>query len=235
MADDRIVPDNLAHGLHYPNESKDYRTARNALLRAEMELRRQTESVAAQRRALPLGGKVQDYVFESEDGPVKLSELFKDGKDSLFTYAWMFGPERRESCASCAAFLDGLEGAVPPVSQHINFAVIARSPIERMVAFKKARGWRNLPMLSSGGTSFNADYFALLPNGYENPMTNVFERKNGQVYHFWGSELFYAQPEEGQHPRHNGTLDVLWNILDLTPHGRGTEWTPELRYGSSRR
>ena len=51
--------------LHYPNESVDYRAARNALLDAEIALRREIERVAAMRRALPPGGAVPtDYVFE---------------------------------------------------------------------------------------------------------------------------------------------------------------------------
>jgi predicted dithiol-disulfide oxidoreductase (DUF899 family) len=51
--------------LSFPNESAEYRTARNALLDAEIALRRQLEAVAAQRRSLPPGGEVpEDYVFE---------------------------------------------------------------------------------------------------------------------------------------------------------------------------
>ena len=42
----------------FPNESSEYRRARNALLAEEIELRRHIERVAAQRRALPPGGAV---------------------------------------------------------------------------------------------------------------------------------------------------------------------------------
>jgi predicted dithiol-disulfide oxidoreductase (DUF899 family) len=231
MPNDAHGPVDLTHGLRYPNETPEYRAARDALLREEIEQRRHMERVAAQRRALPLGGKVKDYQFDSEDGPVRLSQVFARGKDTLVTYNWMFGPERKESCPSCAAYLDGLDGAIPHVTQRINFAVIARSPVERMLEFKKARGWRHLPMLSSGGNTFNADYFALAPDGVENPMTNVFQLVDGVVRHRWASEMFYAPWDPGQHPRHNGTLDVLWNMFDLTPHGRGTDWGPKLRYG----
>ena len=44
--------------LSYPNESKEYRAARNALLDEEIALRAQIEAVAAKRRALPPGGEV---------------------------------------------------------------------------------------------------------------------------------------------------------------------------------
>jgi len=82
------------HDQRFPNENKEYRSARNELLEAERELRRQVERVAAQRRALPLGGKIkEDYVFDEEvDGrakPVKVSELFGQHA-SLIAYNYMF-------------------------------------------------------------------------------------------------------------------------------------------------
>src|SRR3984893_4660205 len=87
------------HEVRFPGESERYRHAREALLEAEIGLRRQIEAVAAQRRKLPLGGVVpRDYVFEGWDAaanaarPVRLSELFEDGKDSLFLYSFMFIP-----------------------------------------------------------------------------------------------------------------------------------------------
>src|SRR5882762_508971 len=64
---------------HFPNESSEYRQARNALLVEEIELRRHIERVAALRRALPLGGAMpEDYTLESEKGAVRLSDLFGD-------------------------------------------------------------------------------------------------------------------------------------------------------------
>jgi predicted dithiol-disulfide oxidoreductase (DUF899 family) len=75
--------------VSYPGESLQYRTARDALLLKEIELRRQMEAVAAARRELPAGGEVpEDYVFQGEatDGEptdVRLSDLFAPGRDSL--------------------------------------------------------------------------------------------------------------------------------------------------------
>src|SRR5688500_15968299 len=95
--------------LSMPNESAEYRAARNALLAEEKELRRQIERVAARRRALPLGGAPrEDYRFVGEDGPVRLSELFAPGKDTLAIYSFMYGPERVRPCNGCTPFLDGM-------------------------------------------------------------------------------------------------------------------------------
>ena len=82
-----------------------------------MELRRQVERVAAQRRALPPGGEIpEDYVFEAAGASgkpkrVRLSELFAPGKDTLAIYSFMFGPERERPCPGCTHFIDGLDGA----------------------------------------------------------------------------------------------------------------------------
>ena len=92
----------LLHEGRFPGESDEYRRARDELLQAEVDLRRQIEAVAAQRRELPLGGEVPvDYTFEEWDAdtdaarPVRLSELFEDGKDTLFLYSFMFIPGDR--------------------------------------------------------------------------------------------------------------------------------------------
>src|SRR5262249_1892335 len=117
--------------IHFPNESPQYRRARNALLEQEIELRRQVERVAAQRRALPPGGELaEDYVFEAAGAGgrpkrMRLSELFAPGKDTLAIYSFMFGPERERPCPGCTHFLDGLDGASRHIEQRINLAVAA--------------------------------------------------------------------------------------------------------------
>src|SRR5215212_6793825 len=134
--------------LKFPGESAAYRAARNALLDEEIALRRQVERVAAQRRALPEGGIIpEDYQFEGENGPVKLSELFQD-KDTLAIYSFMFGPEREQPCPGCTHFLDGLDGTVQHITQRLALAVVAKSPFDRLRALAKARGWRGLRLLS---------------------------------------------------------------------------------------
>jgi predicted dithiol-disulfide oxidoreductase (DUF899 family) len=229
----------------FPGESADYRAARNQLLTKEIELRRQMEAVAEARRALPPGGEVQeDYVFQGE-GPggkpmdVRLSELFAPGRDSLAIYSFMFprdpeddapGPVRETEtaklplaegpCPSCVSLLDQLDGMVEHASQAMNFVVVAKAPLDRLLTWKRERGWRRLRLLSSAGNTYNRDYLAETPEGAQRPMLNVFHRDGGEIRHFWGSELFYAPWDPGQDPRHVGTLEPLWNLFDLTPEGR---------------
>jgi predicted dithiol-disulfide oxidoreductase (DUF899 family) len=238
----------------FPGESAEYRAARDLLLEREIELRRAMEAVAAARRELPPGGVVpEDYVFQGagEDGPpteVRLSQLFAPGKDSLVIYSFMFprdpgderpGPKAGQTallplaqgpCPSCTALLDQLEGAAGHATQLINLAVVAKAPIERVLAFANERGWQRLRLLSSAANSYNRDYLAETPEGSQRPMLNVFHREGELIRHFWGSELFYAPTDPGQDPRHVGTIEPVWNLFDLTPEGRPTDWDEQLSY-----
>jgi predicted dithiol-disulfide oxidoreductase (DUF899 family) len=237
----------------FPGESPEYRAARRRLLEREIELRRATEEVAAARRALPPGGPTpEDYLFlgagpEGEHTEVRLSELFEPGRDSLAIYSFMFprdpgddrpGPRSGRSaslrlhegpCPSCVALLDQLDGAAEHATQHVNLAVVAKAPLSRLLTFAEERGWRRLRLLSSATNSYNRDYLAETPEGWQRPMLNVFERRDGTIRHFWGSELFYAPTEPGQETRHVGTLEPVWNLFDLTRQGR-PDWDEQLHY-----
>jgi predicted dithiol-disulfide oxidoreductase (DUF899 family) len=227
--------------MSFPGESAEYRSARDRLLEGEADLRRVTEAVAAARRELPPGGPVpQDYVFQ-EAGPagsaaeVKLSELFAPGKDALAIYNFMFPRALDEDlpCPSCTQFLDSFDGAAEHIAQRVSLAVVAKAPLPRIMEHAQRRGWRRMRLLSSAGNSYNRDYHGEVQDGSQMPMLNVFRRDGGVIRHFWGSELLYAPAEPGQDPRHGDTIDPLWNLFDLMPDGRGTDWYPELSYSPS--
>ena len=221
------------HDKRFPGENDEYREARNKLLRAEIELRENIENVASLRRQLPMGGKIkEDYLFEElVDGQVKevtLSKLFDADKNTLIIYSFMYGPKMENPCPACTAIIDGFNGFVHHLEQRVNFAVIAKSPIQRIKEFADSRNWNGLHLLSSEKNSFNSDYFAETVEGSQMPMCDVFVKKEDGIYHFWGSELLYA-PAEG-HPRHMDLMWPIWNFLDLTPEGRGTDWHTKLTY-----
>ena len=236
--------------MAFPNESAEYRAARNALLDAEIALRRQTEAVAAQRRALPPGGEVrEDYVFERigahlRPEPVKLSELFGE-HSTLLLYSFMFGPERDEPCPGCTHLLDCAEGAARHVPQRAALWVVAKSPTARLAAWAHERGWNHLRLLSTAGNDYDAHYYgdtaALTPamraeRGYkpgelwDEPMLNVFVKDGDGVRHFWGSELVFAPADADQDHRGLDFFDSVWGLLDTTPEGRGKEFFPKVDY-----
>ena len=195
----------------------------------------------------------EDYAFHAQgpDGDqaeVRLSELFVPGTNSLVIYSMMFpraaddtspGPPGGQTallplaegpCPSCTALLDQLDGAAEHVSQHVNLAVAAKAPLERVRTFAAERGWRRLRLLSSASTTYNRDYLAEIADGSQQPMLNVFHRDGQTIRHFWGSELFYAPVDLRQEPRHVGTIEPLWNLFDFTREGRPANWHEQFSY-----
>ena len=224
--------------MNWPNESEEYRRERDALLQAEIELRRQEERVAAQRRALPVGGEVTgDYVFDSPSGPATFADLFANGKNTLYLYNFMFIPGEQGlplevACPSCTSIIDAMDGAFRHLLDRVDVAVVAKAPIEQFAAWGEERGWRFSPLYSSSGTAFNRDYNAETNEGSQLPIAHVFTRDDGGIRHRWSSELFGAPTDPGQHPRHVDYMWPIWKVLDVTPDGRGTDWNPRYRYDS---
>jgi predicted dithiol-disulfide oxidoreductase (DUF899 family) len=234
-------PDYL-HEMRFPGESREYRGARDALLRAEREVRDRAEAVAEQRRRLPLGGVVpSDYEFQEWDRgtgarrAVRLSDLFVAGKDTLFLYSFMFisGPGDNpigSPCPNCTSIIDAVAGQARHLTQRINLAVSAKAPIEHFRAHAHSRGWADIRLLSSGENSFNRDYGAEDREGRQWPIATVFVRRDGRVHHWWSSELFWASHRDGEESRHVDFMWPYWNILDCTPEGRPKDNTPRLEY-----
>jgi predicted dithiol-disulfide oxidoreductase (DUF899 family) len=219
-----------ANPVRIPNESAEYRAARTALLSEEIELRRHIERVAAMRRKLPPGGPVTgDYRFQGEDGPTDLAGLFGE-KQTLVAYSYMFGPQRERPCPMCTNLLGAWEGNAADIGQRVSLVVIARSPIERLVAWKRERGWKNLRLYSDVSGAYSRDYFALAPDGSDDAALNVFTRRDGTIRHFWSGEMTGSTADPGQDPRGAPDAAPLWMALDCTPEGRGRDWYPALDY-----
>jgi predicted dithiol-disulfide oxidoreductase (DUF899 family) len=229
-----------SHSFRFPGETDPYRRARNALLQAEIDLRRRVEEVAVLRRQLPLGGEIpEDYVFEEGPAdlnapltiaPVRLSQLFQPRKDTLVVYSFMFGPKMKAACPMCTSIIDALNGTVLHAAQRLNLAVVAKSPLERIRSFARERGWNRLRLLSSAGNNFNLDYYGENVAGDQQPSLNVFVRSSGKIFHSYHSELLLVPSEPGQNQRHVDMIWPLWNLLDLTPEGRGVDWYPSLTH-----
>ena len=215
--------------VRHPNESEEYRRARQELLVEEIELRRHAERVAALRRELPLGGVLpHEYRFVAENGgDVTLADLF-GGHDTLIVYSYMFGPERDAPCPMCTSLMGGFDHKIADIRQRVAIAFTARSPIERLVEAKAARAWRDLPVYSDGDGDFTRDYVSA--EDADMPAYNVFTRRDGEIRHFWSDEISGDMADPGQDPRGAVEMDPLWLLLDTTPEGRGSDWYPKLTY-----
>ncbi|MCG8324884.1 MAG: DUF899 family protein [Thiotrichales bacterium] len=220
----------------FPNESSEYRNAREKLLREEQSLRIHIEKVASLRRELPLGGQLaEDYVFATacnhyQDEQIRFSELFSPDKNNLVIYNFMFAPAQELPCPSCNSMLDGLDGIAPHAMQRINLAVVAKAPPDKIRDWANRRHWENLHLLSSHDNSYNRDYLGETEAGNQMPVFNVFTRTNDGIFHTYNTELLFAATEPGQEPRHADLLWPLWALFDLTPGGRGQDWHPGHNY-----
>jgi predicted dithiol-disulfide oxidoreductase (DUF899 family) len=205
-------------GAAFPGESAEYRVARDRLLEREVQLRRAMEAVAAARRELPPGGPVpEDYVFrgagpDGNPADVRMSELFEPGKDSLVIYSFMFPRDSRDDRPGPTA---GKTAELP----------LAEEPCPSCVALLDQLD----PAIGHAGQKIN---FAVGQDvlGGQIPILNVFHRHGDEIRHFWATELMWAPADPGQHPRHVGTLEPIWNLFDLTPEGRPSDWDEQLRY-----
>ncbi len=216
----------------FPNESAEYRAARTKLLAEEITLRRQIERVAAMRRDLPPGGEVtKDYRFLDASGREHgLADLFGP-HDTLFTYFWMFGPERDRPCPMCTSFVGSIDIPSVDIRQRIAIAVLGRSPVARQLAVARERGWAHLDFYQTVGDDFARDYRALTDDG-EGAGVWVWTRNGATVRLFWAAEGGAETADPGQDAHLAPDPTPLWTILDWTPGGRGTDWYPALDYTS---
>ncbi|MEV3925634.1 DUF899 family protein [Actinomadura coerulea] len=207
--------------------SREYIDARIELARAERRLRDRVEEVAAARRRMPRGAVLGDYTLtegpadlekDEPAEPVSLRDLFGD-HETLVVYHLMYHPDDEAACPMCSMWVDGFNGVAAHLGQHTAFAVIGKAPLPKLRAWARRRGWGDVRVLSSHGSSFNADMQAERPDGAQRPMISVLAREDGEVRHF------YTLPADFLDGAQRGIdlLSPVWNVLDLLPGGRG-DW-----------
>jgi predicted dithiol-disulfide oxidoreductase (DUF899 family) len=217
-------------------ESPVYRKLRDELLAAEVALKDQREHVAALRRSLPLDTDIQDYEFHegsadlTKDGPfpmVRLSALFDDPQKPLVVYQYMYGGAQKRPCPSCTMWVDGFSGVAHHLRQNINFAIIAQAGIREFREWGCERNWHSLRLVSCEGTDFKTVLNYQDAEGRQRPGLSVFKlTQDGSVKHSYSCS---AQMTAEVKTRGIDLLSPVWNLLDLTPDGRG-QWDPKLKY-----
>lgn len=213
----------------FPNESKEYRVARDLLLKEEQALVDKTRAVAEMRRKLPRGGELkEDYIFcwakaGKVGESVRFSELFGD-KTTLIIYSFMFGPNWDQPCLSCTSLMDGFDCAWYSVTQDAAFVAIAKAQPERIHALAKQRGWSQIELVSGYESSFQADYNCQKEDDdAQRAGMLVFQKRDGRIYHFWACELPANFVD---------TVWVYWNLMDFTPEGRPDRPVPPQAFQS---
>jgi predicted dithiol-disulfide oxidoreductase (DUF899 family) len=230
--------DGMIRHTRLNNEPREYLERREELRRAEVELIRQSEKVAALRRSLPQGAPVQDYCFlegpEDLDAgdaprPVQLSELFSTPtRRPLIIYHFMYGKKQTLPCPMCTMMIDGFNGVASHLAQNVDFAIVAAAQLPALRAHARARGWRRLRLLSAADSTFKYDLRAEDAEGHQDSATSVFTLDaDGTVRHVYTNHPWLA--DDMQERGEDLTIPV-YNLLDLTPAGRG-DWYARLDYG----
>jgi predicted dithiol-disulfide oxidoreductase (DUF899 family) len=212
-----------------PNESPEYLSKREELRHAEIELMRQRERVAELRRALPAGAAIDDYEFlegptslDDGDEPVqtvRLSELFTAPDRSLVIYHFMFGKEQTNACPMCTAWIDGFNGIAHHLAQNVDLAIVAAADPPTLRTHARKRGWDKLRLLSAGESTFKYDLGSEDREGRQDSTISVFTRDaDGTLRHFYSGHPWLADDIK---ERGIDELTPIWNLLDLTPQGRG--------------
>jgi predicted dithiol-disulfide oxidoreductase (DUF899 family) len=219
------------------NEPAEYSARREELRRAEVELMRQRERVAALRRRLPPGASVPDYEFlegprrlGDGDDPVttvRLSQLFSSPERALVVQHVMYGKRQTSPCPMCTMWVDGLDAVLPHVEQRADYVVASAADPVALRAHARARGWDHVRLLSCGDNTFQFDFCAEDEEGNQNSTVSVFTLDaDGRPRHFYSS---HPQMADDINERGVDLLSPVWNLLDLTPQGRG-DWYAGLEY-----
>jgi predicted dithiol-disulfide oxidoreductase (DUF899 family) len=222
-----------------PNESPEYLAKRESLRLAEIELLNTRERVAALRRELPKGATIQDYEFlegptslEDGDLPTKqlrLSDLFTGPDRSLVIYHFMYGKKQTNPCPMCTAWIDCINGVAPHLAQNVDLAIVAAADLSTLRTHARTRGWDKLRLLSAGDSTFKYDLGSEDREGGQDSTVSVFTRgSDGTLRHFYSGHPWLADDIK---ERGIDELTPIWNVLDLTPQGRGS-WYASLEYGT---
>jgi predicted dithiol-disulfide oxidoreductase (DUF899 family) len=227
-----------------PNESPEYLAKREEVRLAEIDLLNARERVAALRRELPKGATIQDYEFldcntealpngratapgptslDERDEPVRkvrLSELFTNSDRSLVIYHFMYGKKQTTACPMCTAWIDSLNGVAHHLAQNVDLAIVAAADPSTLRAHARNRGWDKLRLLSAGVSTFKYDLGSEDREGHQDSTISVFTRdSDGTLRHFYS-----GHPRLAEDVKERGIDELIpvWNLLDLTPQGRGS-------------
>jgi predicted dithiol-disulfide oxidoreductase (DUF899 family) len=206
---------------------EDWFEAHKAHLDREKELTRLRDRIAAERRQLPWLKIRKDYVFESEEGPQRLAELFA-GRSQLIVYHFMMTPGSDHRCRGCSFLADHIDGANQHLRHHdVSLVAVSRAPLDEILPYKHRMGWK-FDWVSSYSSDFNFDMqvsftdrqiaagdtvynFEKRPlRSKDLPGTSVFCRNEcGDIF------LTFMSRARGGDP-----LIGAYHYLDMTPKGR---------------
>ena len=232
---------------HKVVSQEEWLAARRELLREEKALTKQQQRVAAARRELPWMKITKDYVFDTANGKVHLSDLFA-GRSQLIVKHNMLNPND-DVCVGCSFEMDAIEGARVHLEHHdVSIVAISRAPLAQIQAAQKRMGW-TVPWVSSFESDFNYDFHvsfkpediargevfynyevAPIPMQDLSGFSVFYKDDSGDIFHTYGT---FGRGAE--------YVMTAYVFLDMTPKGRNetgrgnlTDWVrPHDRYDAT--
>jgi predicted dithiol-disulfide oxidoreductase (DUF899 family) len=186
--------------------AEEWQRERDALLTQEKEATRRLDAIAAQRRRLPMVQfDNEKYLFDTTDGPKRLSDFF-EGQQQLAVYQFMDrGPDT--FCPGCTHLTRNVSDLATLAEAGVSWRTVSNMPLAQMEGYWATKGF-TVPFASSHGTEFTEDCGA-----GDSFMLNLFLSDGEHVYRTYSTTARGAD-----------RLLFVNNILDLAPYGRQEEW-----------
>ncbi|TAL03167.1 MAG: DUF899 domain-containing protein [Rhodospirillaceae bacterium] len=155
--------------------------------------------------------EVEDYAFETANGPMHLSELFGEHKDLLVVH------NMGAACPACTMWADGYNGVHHHIVTRTAFVVSSPDAPAAQKKFAEGRGWK-FPMISHQGTTFAADMGYRSPEGKWRPGISAFKGEGKKILRVSDTELGPGDD-----------FCSVWHMFDLLPEG-AAGWRPKFQY-----
>lgn len=197
--------------MRLPNvvSPREWQAASDDLLAKEKEATRAHNTLAAERRRMPMVPVDKDYAFDGPDGQASLLDLF-DGRRQLIAYRFFFQPGvanwPESGCESCSMYVDNIGHLAHLHARDTSLVLVSPAPQANIEQLKKRMGW-TIPWFTTSddfSEDFGVDEWAGL---------NVFLRDGDQVF-----RSYFVNGEE------QVALGSIWALLDLTPFGGQETW-----------
>jgi predicted dithiol-disulfide oxidoreductase (DUF899 family) len=179
----------------------------NALRNREKSATRELDSIAAQRRRLPMV-EMPNYTLEGEEGPIQLADIF-GGVSQLIVYNHMWFPGREWQCGGCTGFTSQFTRLETLGNYDARFVIVTQGPIDAALAYRRRVG-NTMTWYSTANSAFGSDVGAPPGGGFA---VNVFLREGETVYRTWHTD-----------GRGCEQLSHNFALIDLLPYGRQEEW-----------
>jgi predicted dithiol-disulfide oxidoreductase (DUF899 family) len=173
----------------------------------------QHKKLAKLKRKLPRK-VVEDYTFQSPDGPVKLSALFGKQKELIVVH------NMGAACPYCTMWADGFNGIYPHLADRAAFVVVSPDAPAAQKKFAEGRGWR-FPMVSGRKSDFSESLG--FKEGKDDwwPGVSTFQLSYGKIQHVASAPFGPFDPFCG-----------VWHFIALL--GKGVNnWQPKYRYAAT--